>query len=125
MAPSAVHAERLYGPVASLLGRQCTFRGLTYYGSYSYLAGRLAATMGRWDEACVHFESALVEHERAGARLWVVLSRQELADGLRQRDGRQAAGRADQLEATAAAEAATIGMSLVPRRAAPAIAARL
>jgi DNA-binding SARP family transcriptional activator len=125
MAHSAVHAEQLYGPVVSLLGRHCTFRGLTYYGSYSHLAGRLATAMGRWNEACIHFESALVEHDRAGARPWVVLTRQDLADALRERDGRRAAGRADQLEATAEAEAATIGMSLVAGRAAPALAARL
>jgi class 3 adenylate cyclase len=57
--------------------------------------GRLATTLGRYDEAAAHFEDALASHEREGAPLWLANTRYEYAAMLQRRgaagDGERAA----------------------------------
>ncbi|HXK21319.1 MAG TPA: AAA family ATPase [Myxococcota bacterium] len=111
------HAERLhlwlepYGRVNVIVGATCCF------GPGSYYLGLTAATLGRWDEAALRFESALA---MAGA-----LDAKEITARVLLEFGRRAAARSDtdqrrlgrKLLGSARALAAELGMDAVARAA--------
>ncbi|MDQ3980189.1 MAG: hypothetical protein M3314_11655 [Actinomycetota bacterium] len=59
--------------------------GAVFYGSVSLALGRLAQTLGHWDEAVAHFDHALEAHSRAGAPLLLAHTQRHLAALLRTR----------------------------------------
>jgi class 3 adenylate cyclase/tetratricopeptide (TPR) repeat protein len=56
-------------------------------GSASQHLGLLAATMSRWNDAAIHFQTAIEAHERMGATVLLARSREDLARTLRTKDG--------------------------------------
>ena len=81
-----------------LAGRDGTFQGRTYYGSYRFFSGALARRSGEYDAACVDLEASLAHHEVMAARPWIVLARRELAEVLRARNCGSDMARAQDLE---------------------------
>ena len=63
-------------------------------GFVSRYLGLLATTLGRHDDAEVHFEHSLASHERTGARSWLAHTRRNYADMLLLRGGEGDAARA-------------------------------
>lgn len=68
-----------------------------------------AATLGRWDEAERHAESALAWLDDAGGRMWATRTRYELAKVLRERGGADDLARAATLLAEARAASEELG----------------
>ena len=87
------HAETIYELLLPFEGR-CVVSGgaVSSSGSTTRCLGRLAATLGRWDESERHFKDALEQNERMGARPFVALTAYEYASMLLDRGG---AGDAD------------------------------
>jgi tetratricopeptide (TPR) repeat protein len=56
--------------------------GPIFYGSMQRPVGRLAASLGRFDEAEDHLRRALAEHRRIGASFWLARTTVELAEVL-------------------------------------------
>jgi len=77
------------------------------YGAAHRPLGRLAATMGKLDEATDHLERALAAHISLRARPFVARSRLELARVIVDRD----AARARELLTEARADADALGMA--------------
>jgi ATP/maltotriose-dependent transcriptional regulator MalT len=88
------------------------------WGSSSRHLGRLAAFLGRHDDAVAHFHDALAMNGRMGARPLVVLTRLDWADALHGRGQPGDLARADRLVRQAAAEARRLDMPGAVRRAA-------
>jgi DNA-binding SARP family transcriptional activator len=90
-------------------------RAVACYGSAEYYLGRLAATLGRHDEAERRLQAALEHNDRIGALPRAALCLVHLADALKQRGDAarardalaQAARRADALDMPALAATAT------------------
>ena len=82
----AARAATLYDLLLPYHNR-CVVIGATVdcYGSTSLLLGRLAGTMGHWEDAERHFEAAVQMNLRMGAR-WVNWTRYGWAEMLVQRD---------------------------------------
>lgn len=80
-------------------------------GSYGFSCGRLAACLGRWDDAESHFADALATNERLGARPHVVRTRRAWAAMLLDRDAGDDRERARDLIAAGRAEAERLGMT--------------
>src|SRR5262249_8384876 len=59
------------------------------FGSAARIAGLLAATLGRQDEALAHIDRAVQINERAGALAWLTQSLHDRAAALLARDGPQ------------------------------------
>ena len=55
-------------------GRNVTCGPTLSFGAASYYAGLCAMTTGDVDRAIAHFDAAVVENERMGARLWLLRS---------------------------------------------------
>jgi DNA-binding SARP family transcriptional activator len=83
---TAAEAAALRARLLPLTGRDGTFQGKVYYGSYRFFSGALACRSGEYDAACVDLEAALAHHETMGARPWIVLARRELVEALRARN---------------------------------------
>jgi tetratricopeptide (TPR) repeat protein len=88
----------------------------SFTGSIGVVLGRLATTIGRFDEAERHFERALAANERMGARLPAADARAEYAAMLLVRGRGDDRRRADALLADAAREAAETGYVRVAGR---------
>jgi class 3 adenylate cyclase/tetratricopeptide (TPR) repeat protein len=58
---------------------RCVYSGSIFLGSVSRPLGRLAATMGQWEEAARHFDDALEMNTRAGSRPWVAHTQHDYA----------------------------------------------
>jgi DNA-binding SARP family transcriptional activator len=86
--------------------------GHTYLGAADHHLGILAATAGRWEDSLDHFQAAMAAHGRLGARPWQALTAQAYAGMLRGRDRPGDRARAADLDATAHAGAARMGMEL-------------
>ena len=80
-------------------------------GSYGQFCGKLAACLGRWDDAERHFADALAMNERLGARPYVVRTRRAWAAMLLDRNAPGDAARARDLIAAGRAEAESLGMA--------------
>ncbi|HKC52439.1 MAG TPA: hypothetical protein VKF60_16735, partial [Myxococcota bacterium] len=109
-------AERLYERLAPYALFNTPNSLLFYEGSASHALAGVAAALG-WDErAEAHFETALHQNERFGARPQLARSALEYAQWLARRRG---AGRARPVAARAARLASELGMDWVGAAAAP------
>ena len=80
-------ARRLYELLRPFAGRVVTlFTRALAGGPVAYYLGSLAVSMGCWDDAERHFEQALEEAERLGARPYAARARLRLAQALSERD---------------------------------------
>jgi tetratricopeptide (TPR) repeat protein len=86
------------------------------YGAASRYLGMLAATLGEFHKAEVHFEHALDMNARIGARPWLAHTKAEYALLLRRRGGKAASERAEVLANEAWEIAAELGMVRLKRR---------
>jgi DNA-binding CsgD family transcriptional regulator len=79
-AAAAVHYDRLlpYGEYFVSGGAGTTHS----YGSLHLVLGRVAAFLGRGDEAIAHFQSAIERNRQAGARPFAALAECDLANAL-------------------------------------------
>jgi hypothetical protein len=102
--------RKLYDDVRPLAG-QCVMIGMSYFGwegPWARVLALLAASLQRWDEAAAHFEQALAECRRIGARPW--LARTEYESG-RAWLARGDSARARALMASARQAAEELGMT--------------
>ena len=73
-------AGRLYDALLPFAGTALITAGaVDFSGAVDHYLGLLAATLGRPEEAAVHFRAAVALHRRLGALPWVTRSSQELA----------------------------------------------
>ncbi len=111
-------AAVLYERLSPFAGRVVvTNTGLLFLGAVDHWLGRLAATMGRRDGARRHLETALLAHDRMGARGLLARTRLHLAELLLDGGvaGEQQRGAA--LLEACLADAAALGMAQVAARA--------
>jgi DNA-binding CsgD family transcriptional regulator len=88
---------------------------VAYYGSADRYLGMLATTLGEWDLAESHFESALALNEQMQAATWIAHTKHQFARLLLARPGGDRP-RAAVLLAEAARAAASIGMTALSKR---------
>jgi tetratricopeptide (TPR) repeat protein len=81
------------------------------FGSIARGLGRLATTMGRFDDAETHFEKALEIEERMRARPWLAHAQHHYARMLEERDGPGDRERASALIAEAVGTYRQLGMA--------------
>jgi len=113
----AERAATLYELLLPYAGRNASTADYIATGSVSRPLGVAAATASRWREAERHFDEALAENSRMGARPWVAWSAVGWADMLRARDGPGDRERAAELFARAAVTARELGMGSLEERA--------
>lgn len=87
-----------------------------WLGSVSHTLGVLARTLGRFDEAVAHFESALEMNNRIGARPWVGHTQYDYAQMLRHRGAVGDEAHGETLLADARATAEELGMTVLAAR---------
>ena len=75
-------AEQLEARLLPFVGRTIVLGSALYYGPAEYFLGLLAATRSRFDEAVSHFETAITNGQRAGARIFVARTRLACARAL-------------------------------------------
>jgi class 3 adenylate cyclase len=75
----AARAEVLYRLLAPYASRNVMLGNVYTYGSVSYALGRLAAVLGRSDDAEAHFDVALAANRRIRATAWLAHTQCELA----------------------------------------------
>ena len=80
------------------------------FGSLHWPLGRLAALLGRFDDALAHFAAAVTINTKAGARPFVALARLDWADALRSRAAPGDSAEALVLARQAAAETRRLDM---------------
>jgi hypothetical protein len=90
---------------------------LVCLGSVARYLGRLAATLGRLDEADAHFAVAAAAHTRIGAPAWLVHTQLDWADLLLTRQGPGDVQMAVKLLDQALATARKLDLSTVQQRA--------
>ena len=112
-AAAAVHAELL--PCHGLVVQVGNL--LAAYGAADRYLGRLAALLGRPDEAEAHFQAALELETRAEMPVWLAQTRLAFGRFLAERDGPTQPSRARDLLGQAGAEARRLGMATVAREA--------
>ena len=109
----AAAARQAYEALRPYAGRMFLIaRAAVFWGPADSFLGRLAATAGLFDEAEEHFEAALEECERVGARVMASRTRWWYASMLHARDEPGDAERATELAATAEREAEELGLAL-------------
>ena len=91
------HAEILYRLLAPYASRNAMLGNVYTYGSVAFALGRLAAVLGRLDDAEAHFEAALAANRRIRAAIWLgsrtVRARGRASDARRGERSRESAGR--------------------------------
>src|SRR5262249_19034143 len=87
-----------------------------FLGPATHFLGLLARTMGRLDEAAAHFERAVAETRRVGARPFLARALHEYAVLLRRRGGPGDAEQAETMLAEAGGIATAIGMEGLVRK---------
>ncbi len=108
----------LYQKLAPFAGRVVvTNTGLLFLGAVDHWLGRLATTMGRPGEARGHLETALVTHDRMGARALLARTRLHLAELLLDGGVAGERERAAALLEACLADAGPLGMAQVAARA--------
>jgi class 3 adenylate cyclase len=100
-------AEVLYQLLAPYASRNAMLGNVYTYGSVAYALGRLAAVLGRSDDAEAHFDAALAANRRIRATVWLAHTQCELARVLLARNAAGDYARVQELIASArqAAEA--------------------
>ncbi len=101
-------AATVYERLAPWARRFIYFAGCE--GSYSHPLGQIAAGLGRIDEARGHFEDAIAENHRIGARPWVAHASMAYADLLVGSGAEADRRRARDLRASARTIAESLGM---------------
>jgi class 3 adenylate cyclase len=81
------HAGTLYRLLSPYATRNAVLGNAHTYGSVAYALGRLAALLGRENEAEAHFESALAANRRNRNQVWAAHAQFELASILVRREG--------------------------------------
>jgi DNA-binding CsgD family transcriptional regulator len=95
-------AELLYPELASLTGVNVMIgRVVACYGSVDRYLGMLAATLGAWDRAEMHFERAMALNRRMGAATWLAHTAYEYGRMLAGRDRERSAALLGEAEALA------------------------
>ncbi|MGH3775153.1 MAG: ATP-binding protein [Pseudonocardiaceae bacterium] len=87
------------------------------YGSVARYLGRLAATMGRFDEAGAHFAAAAAAHARIGASAWLALTQLDWANLLLTRQSHGDVQMATKLLGQALDTARQLALSIIEQRA--------
>ena len=109
-------ARELYEALRAFDGRLVTLPPLILYGPVSYYLGRLAATLGDWEQAVRHFDEALKLAGRAQARRWLARTQVAYSAMLLERRGRDDVLLARGLLLDAARIAAELGMEGLARQ---------
>jgi serine/threonine protein kinase/tetratricopeptide (TPR) repeat protein len=94
----ALRARRVYGELAPYAGQLFTLGSTVCEGSMERFLGMLASTSGEHDQAALHFERALAQNERLGARPWLARTRLAFAAALRARGAAADLARASELD---------------------------
>ena len=81
------HADALYRLLSPYAARNAALGNGHTYGSVAYALGRLAALLGRLEEAEAHFETALAANRKNRNQLWAAHAQFELGRTLMQRGG--------------------------------------
>jgi class 3 adenylate cyclase len=112
----AQRAAVLYRLLAPYASRNATLGNVYTYGSVAYALGRLAAVLGRSDDAEAHFDAALAANRRIRATVWLAHTQCELARVLltRSTDGNYA--RAQELIASARQTAEALDLVRLRRK---------
>lgn len=92
---------------------------VVYYGAAERDLGTLASLTGQWDAAEEHFERALKEHGRMGARIFFAWTQAELGEMLLRRGDPGDAPRAHELIKEALQTAGRLGLTILTNFAAP------
>ncbi len=102
-------AEQLFEVLLPARGRiVAMFDGLVLYGAASMYLGRLATSLGRFDDAEVLLNASLGHHDALAAQPWILRSRLALAELAA---GRGQATTAQHVLATCTEQGADLGMS--------------
>jgi tetratricopeptide (TPR) repeat protein len=112
--PGAAVLSRLLAPYADQF---VTPGPLACLGSVARYLGRLAATLGRLDEADAYFAAAAAAHTRIGAPAWLVRTQLDWADLLLTRQGHGDVQEAVKLLDQALGTARQLALSAVEQRA--------
>jgi class 3 adenylate cyclase len=112
----AEHAEILYRLLAPYSTRNAVLGWYHTYGSVAFALGRLAALLGRLDEAEAHFETALAANARIRAVPPLAHTETELAKLLLSRDEGEDVERAHALIASARRTADALNLVRVRQR---------
>ena len=107
-------AEVLYRLLAPYASRNAMLGNVYTYGSVAFELGRLAAALGRLDDAEAHLEAAMAANRRIRAAIWLGHAHCELAGALLRRGEEQA--RARTLIATARQTAESLGLVRLKRK---------
>ncbi len=110
------HATQLLPLIRPRCGQIAAWAGWGVWGAFDQLAGILAATCGRHDEAVGHLRAALALHERCGWRTFAAMSTADLAATLAARGAPGDEREAIQLAHQAHQEAVALGLASVLRR---------
>ena len=111
----AKHAEVLYRLLAPYSTRNAVLGWYHTYGSVAFALGRLAALLGRLDEAEAHFETALAANARIRAAMPLAHTESELAKLLLSRGEGEDVERAHALIASARRTAEAMNLVRVKR----------
>ena len=109
-------ADALYERLAPWTG-QIVYVGVSAWGSVDRAVGRLAAVLGRYEEAELRLEAAIERCGRIGAPIWLARGQLDLAGVLLARDAPGDRERAVEALEAAITGAARLGAATVERRA--------
>jgi class 3 adenylate cyclase len=112
----AQRAEVLYRLLAPYASRNATLGNVYTYGSVAYALGRLAAVLGRSDDAEAHFDAALAANRRIRATVWLAHTQCELARVLLTRNAVGDYARAQELIASARQTAEALDLVRLRRK---------
>ncbi len=103
-------AVLLYDRLRPCAGMHVALGALGYLGPVDRHLGRLAALLGRLDEAIAHLDAGLVACEHVGARPQLARTQRDLVVALRRRGGAGDVAWAERLHRMAAETASALGM---------------
>ncbi len=106
-------AQALYDLALPFVGHNATIGLAGFLGAVAHHLGVLAGTLGRWDAACAHLETALERHHTMSARPFVALTQVEYAGILVSRNAPGDRERARDLRAAALTTADDLGLETV------------
>jgi class 3 adenylate cyclase/tetratricopeptide (TPR) repeat protein len=110
------HAAQILSLFEPRCGQIAAWAGWAVLGAFDELAGLLAATCRRNDDAIEHFRDALAVYERSGWRALAVPAQAALAIALADRDGPGDTEEAARLATDSRREAEILGLAPVLRR---------
>jgi eukaryotic-like serine/threonine-protein kinase len=109
-------AEVLYQLLAPYASRNAMLGNVYTYGSVAYALGRLAAVLGRSDDAEAHFDAALAANRRIRAAVWLAHTQCELARVLLARNAAGDYARVQELIASARQTAEALDLVRLRRK---------